>query len=78
MPFAELMKMKARELQNKKLTALCLTVSNNPFESTAWNAGARAALDKQGRTRNPYPSDSWEHLNWVRGFEAVDGYDADE
>lgn len=78
MSFAELMKMKARELQNKKLTALCLTLSDNPFESPAWNAGARAAFDKQRRTLNPHPSDSWAHRDWVRGFEAVDGYDADE
>jgi hypothetical protein len=44
-------------------------------EVTAWELGRKASLSNGCLDNNPWPSGSWDHAEWTRGFEHGVRYD---
>ncbi|MGF6282064.1 hypothetical protein ABH908_000449 [Pseudomonas frederiksbergensis] len=44
-------------------------------EVTAWELGRKASLSNGCLDNNPWPSGSWDHAEWARGFEHGVRYD---
>jgi hypothetical protein len=55
----------------KGLTAAILAICDNPFASVYWNAGGQAALEGKPITSNIYEPDSYEDIEWRRGWTEI-------
>jgi hypothetical protein len=55
----------------KGLLASLLDICDDPFATPYWNAGGRAALAHKSAADNPHAPDTYEHGEWVKGYEEV-------
>ncbi|MGE8065137.1 hypothetical protein [Pseudomonas sp. NPDC089569] len=57
------------------LTGYIVVIFGLNHEVTAWELGRKASLSNGGLDNNPWPSGSWDHDEWARGFEHGRRYD---